>query len=53
MYIRYYLITFLSDAGEIMDTNNNDTTDLIASFDSAWPKRGRQHNSLSGKLQAY
>ncbi|XP_066596275.1 uncharacterized protein [Prorops nasuta] len=28
--------------------NNNDPINLVASYDAAWTKRGRQHNSLSG-----
>ncbi|XP_066583761.1 uncharacterized protein [Prorops nasuta] len=28
--------------------NNNDPINLVASYDAAWTKRGRQHNSLRG-----
>lgn len=41
-----------SEKAQLHDVNNNggDIVDLISSYDAAWTKRGRQHNSLSGKL---
>lgn len=33
-----------------VDPNNN-IVDLTGTFDTAWTKKGRQHNSMSGKMK--